>query len=56
MKAFQHKQFEGLINHNAMRAFVYISVTVWARGSQKWRQLLRKVTEKHKQKRALHCG
>jgi hypothetical protein len=24
--------------------------------ARKWRQLLRKVTEKRKQKRALHCG
>jgi hypothetical protein len=50
-----------LVNHNAMRAFVYISVTLWARGShfvwpRKWRQQLIKVTEKRKQKRTLHCG
>jgi hypothetical protein len=44
-----------------MRAFVYVSVTLWARGShfvwpRKWRQQLIKVTGKRKQKRALHCG
>jgi hypothetical protein len=50
-----------MINHNAMHAFVYVSVTLWARGShffglENGRQLLKKVTEKRKQKRALHCG
>jgi hypothetical protein len=44
-----------------MRAFVYVSVTLWARGShfcglENGRQQLRKVTEKLKQKRTLHCG
>ena len=40
-----------LVNHNAMRAFVYVSVTLWARGShfvwpRKWRQQLIKVIGK----------
>jgi hypothetical protein len=50
-----------MINRNAMRAFVYVFCYVvghrqpflWPR---KWRQLLRKVTEKRKQKRALYTS
>ena len=43
-----------------MRAFVYVSVTLLARGGHFLENggnyCSRKVTEKRKQKRALHCG
>jgi hypothetical protein len=50
-----------MINRNAMRAYLYACCYVvghrqpflWPR---KWRQLLRKVTEKRKQKRALYTS
>ena len=52
----------GRINHNAMRMFVYVSVTLWPRNdtaifvASKVAATIWKVTEKHKQKHALHCG
>ena len=41
-----------LVNHNAMRVFVYVSVTLWPR---KWRQQLIKVTGKRTVKKSAHC-